>query len=75
MPESRTISGDMPIIPRKVYMSDWKEVSSYRLSCLEWWEGFSMISVSDLLSCGIAVKRGPKIKFVDNHWKKAMKVN
>ena len=34
-----------------------------------------MISASDLLSCGVAIKRDPKIKFVNNHWKKAMKVN
>jgi len=75
MPKSRTISGDMPIIPRKAYISDWKEVFSHRLSYFEWWEEFSMISASDLLSCGIAIKRDPKIKFVNNHWKKTMKVN
>ena len=75
MPESRTISGDMLIIPRKAYISDWKEVSSHRLSYLEWWEGFSMISASYLLSCGAAVKRDPKIRFVDNHQKKAIRVD
>jgi len=75
MPESRTISGDILIILRKAYISDWKEAPSHRLSCLEWWEGFSMISASYLLSCGVAMKRDPKIRFVDNHWKKAMRVD
>ena len=58
-----------------VYINNWKRVVDCKLSCFKQQEGFVIILVSYLLSCGMAAKRDHKLRFANILLEKTIKVN
>ena len=69
------VSRDILIALKRICINNWIRVVSCKLSHLKQQERFTIISVSCLLSYGMAMNRDLKLRFVDILLEKTMKIN